>query len=53
MFVKFVDQGTHAIVIELDDAVVQAGQHPGALGMEGNACSYNQNPFADGALRLE
>ena len=38
VLVELVQQRAHAVVVELQDAVVQTRQHPGPLRVEGNAC---------------
>ena len=40
MFVISVNECSHAVVPQLHHSSVQAGQHPGADGVEGNACRH-------------
>ncbi len=37
VLVKLLEEGAHAVVPQLDDAVVQRGQDPGSLRVEGQA----------------
>ena len=38
VLIKLVDQSAHAVVPQLNHAIVQGGQNPWSLGVEGQAC---------------
>lgn len=38
MLIKLVYEGAHAVIPELDDAIVEAGEHPGPLRVKAQPC---------------